>query len=270
MTFTLEGWMPTALFWLLRIGAALLLFFVGRRYSRKARKGVEALLHNPHIDVSIGPSIPRIAGEAVYIALWLLIVATALILLGVPATFVLSAVVILVALVVYALRESLSNLAATVIFAFFQPFRKGETIETNGFVGTVFDKELFNTVLLTADQRLITLPNAMMQSEGIINYSRMGASRVSVDFLIAYDQEVEAVRKAVLEVMAMDHRIAADPAAAVSVSDLGVQGIRITASATVPATERGSVPNDLREAIVSRLTKMGVQFPELQSPRPEA
>lgn len=269
MTFTLDGWVATVLIWLVRISIALLLFFLGRRYARNARSVVEKLLKNPRIDISMGASIPRLAGEIVFIALWILTIATALVLLGIPATFVIGSIVVLVALIAYALRESLSNLAATVIFVFFQPFRRGETIETGGQTGVVDDMELFSTVLLTSDQRLITLPNSKIQSDGIINYTRMSTSRVAVDFLVAYDQDVEAVCKAVLEVMAMDSRILADPAAAIAVTNLGIQGIRMTASATVSSSERGNVPNDLRTAIVKRLTSIGVHFPEVFLPATE-
>lgn len=256
-----QDWLQSALFWLARVALALLLLWVGSRYARKAREWVKRMMENPHMPVTISHSIVRIASEIAFLALWVVLVAAALVLIGVPLQTVLIAVVILLAIVAYALRESLANLAATVIFILFQPFRRGESIETMGFSGTVYDIEVFNTVLLAADQRLITLPNAKIQEEGVINYSRMTTARITVEFVVAYGEDTAKVTEIVLGVMARDPLILPDPPPAVTVIELSVTGVRMGAQATVAASERGNEPAELRAAIIAQLVAQGIRFP---------
>lgn len=256
-----QAWLQTFIIWLIRVALALLLLYVGNRYARRARTGVRHLIQNPRVPVTVSDSIVRIASELTFIGLWILLLSVALVLIGVPVQTVIIAVVILLAVVAYALRESLANLASTVIFVLFQPFKRGESIETMGYSGTVYDIEVFNTVLLAADQRLITLPNAKVQEDGIINYSRMTTARVTVEYVVAYGEDIDRVTQIVLGVMAKDAFILPDPPPTVGVINLDVTGVRMNASATVNANERGTEPNLLRAAIVEALLADGVRFP---------
>src|SRR4051794_34550024 len=140
----------------LRIGAALLVYLIGRWLARRARRALQAALGK----TAVAPSMSRLLLLAAYYAIMLVTAIIALALIGVPIDALLTAALIVVVVVGLAFRQSISNLAATVLFLLFQPFRLGELIEANGAIGVVKEIQLFSTVLVSGDNREVTVPNA--------------------------------------------------------------------------------------------------------------
>ncbi len=112
----------------LRIGGAILVFLVGRWLARRTRNTLRATL----VKTTLAPSMTRLLLLAVYYGILFLTVVLALALVGFPITALLSASLIVVVILGIALQQSISNLAATIVFMLFQPFRVGELIEANG------------------------------------------------------------------------------------------------------------------------------------------
>ena len=101
-----------------------------------------------------------------------------------PAGAILSVSSVALVILTVALRESLSNFAAAVIFLIYQPFYLGEEIETMGHRGIVKEIQLFNTVVRQSDRSLAVLPNGDIQKSGLTNYSRLGINRVDLSFTL--------------------------------------------------------------------------------------
>ena len=112
---------------------------------------------------------------AAYYGIMLVTLILALALVGFPITALLSASLIIVVILGIALQQSISNLAATIIFMLFQPFRLGELIDANGVLGTVKEIQFFSTVLVTGDNKEITIPNSKIQGNNLINYTARDA-----------------------------------------------------------------------------------------------
>jgi small conductance mechanosensitive channel len=144
----------------LRIAGAAGVLLVGRWLARLLQRSVRVLLKR----TPITPSLTEILTRGVYYGTVLIAVITALLVLGVPANILLGALGILVVVTAIALRESLRDLAATVNIVVFQPFKAGDIIQTNGVVGKVQEILLFDTVLITPDNVLATIPNGNIQN----------------------------------------------------------------------------------------------------------
>lgn len=245
---------------LVRIGLAILVLIVGRFIAHWVRSLVRKLLTRRELSDALGPTMVRLFSEAVYYILLILTFGLCIIVLGVPATYVLTASVVLIVILAVALQQSLANFAATVMFLLFQPFRREETIETMGHIGTVREILLFNTVIEKADMKLVSLPNSKIQDAGVINYSRMEIVRTDVDFSITYNADLDQVRKVLAEIAAGDSRILADPPFALIVLDLGESGIRLEAQSWVKAADAYNVRSDMRAAMKSRFDAEGIEF----------
>jgi small conductance mechanosensitive channel len=76
----------------------------------------------------------------------------------VPSGAVLTVLALVVVVLVVALQQSAADLAATITFLLFQPFRRGELVLTMGHMGTVQEIPLFDTVLQLPDSRMVSLP----------------------------------------------------------------------------------------------------------------
>ena len=58
-----------------------------------------------------------------------------------------------------ALQGSLSNFAAGVLLIMFRPLKAGEYVEAGGAAGTVESVQIFNTILISPDNKMVVVPN---------------------------------------------------------------------------------------------------------------
>ena len=78
-----------------------------------------------------------------------------------------------------ALQGSLANFAGGVLILFFKPFKVGDLIESQGYLGIVKEIQIFNTVLRTVDNQRVIIPNGQLSNGCLtnLNVRRNPASR---------------------------------------------------------------------------------------------
>jgi small conductance mechanosensitive channel len=243
-----------------RIAIAALVLLVGYILARLMQRVAQRLMDRPQIASALGPSMARLLKSVVYYLMLALAASLGLIVLGVPATYILAVAVLLVLVLAVALQQSVANLAATVNFLMFQPFTRGELVETMGWLGTVREILLFNTVLLLNDQRLVSLPNSKIQESGVVNYTRMGRIWADFSLTVDYREDLDRVRALISEIAASDTRILSDPPFDIFVDDLGENGVRLQVHPTVAPAHYWAVRNDLRGQIKARFDAEGIRF----------
>ena len=185
----------------------------------------------------------------------------ALALVGLPIEALLSASLIIVVILGIALQQSISNLAATIIFMLFQPFRLGELIDANGVMGTVKEIQLFSTVLVTGDNKEITIPNSMIQGNNLINYTRQGRLRVDFVFGVSYADDVNKAKEVLREILAADERVLAEPALVVFVQSLDESSVSIAARPWVKPDDYWTLQWDIPERVKLRFDAQGITIP---------
>src|SRR5690554_7137822 len=70
-----------------------------------------------------------------------------------------------------ALQGSLANFAGGVLILLFKPFKVGDAIEAQGYLGTVREINILYTVVDTFDNRRIVIPNGDLSNASLINLS---------------------------------------------------------------------------------------------------
>jgi small conductance mechanosensitive channel len=240
------------------LAAAGAVLIVGYVVARVTRRIVGRLLKQ--YETTLGPSIVRLAIRSVYYILLVLTVALSLIALGIPATFVSAVTLLILVILAVAVQQSIADLAATVVFLVFQPFKREELVETMGYLGEVQEILLFNTVLLLGDQRLVTLPNSKIQASGVENYTRMGRVRAGFTFTVGYGEDLDHVRAVVTEVASADARILNSPPFEVATEELTEIGVRLRVLPTVAPNNYSAVGGELREQVKARLDAEGIRF----------
>jgi small conductance mechanosensitive channel len=238
----------------IHLGAALLVFLVGRwlagLFRRWARRGLER--------TAMTPSLSELICRLVYYGALLLTVIVVLAVLGVPIAAIVSVSAIVIVVLGIALRESIADLAAAVIFLLMQPFRAGEIVEANGVLGTVQEISLFSTVLVTFDRKVVTLPNSKIQQANIINYTRAGVLGADVVATIRNDADLLSAKEIMREVAAADPRVLAEPATSVGVRTLGENGVELLARPFVKSADYWAFKGDLAERIKLRFDQEGI------------
>lgn len=160
-----------------------------------------------------------------------------------------------------ALKDSLGNLAAGVLIAVNKPFKQGDYIQSAGEEGTVETINLFNTTLLTPDNKEIVIPNGLLSSGNIVNFSKMETRRVDFEFSIAYSADFNKAQNAILSVCGAHEKILSDPAPFCRMKAMDNSSVMLTARAWVKTEDYWTVFFDVMEQVRDKFNQLGIEIP---------
>lgn len=98
-------------------------------------------------------------------------------------------------------QEALSNLVGGVFIISFKPFKIGDVVKVSDtMVGTVTDITLRHTIIRNFENKMIVIPNAVMNKEKLINYN-LGELKCCehVEVGISYDSNIDTAKKILQE-----------------------------------------------------------------------
>lgn len=167
-----------------------------------------------------------------------------------------------------ALSGTLQNFAGGVIILILKPFKIGDTIEAQGFVGTVKEITIFSTLLNTADKKLVIIPNGPLSTGALTNYSAESTRRVDWTFGISYGDDVENFKKALNDFIAEDARILRDPAPFIGLSALAATSVNFTVRVWVKSPDYWTVFFDMNEKVYTKFSdyNLNIPFPQTDAP----
>jgi len=101
------------------------------------------------------------------------------------------------AAVALASRDTLANFFGSLVIFVDRPFHVGDWIEMDGIEGTVEEVGLRTTRIRTFANSLITMPNSMLTTSAIENWSRMQKRRIKMNIGVTYDTGPEKMEELV-------------------------------------------------------------------------
>lgn len=235
---------------------AALVFIVGRWVARGLKRLMGRLLER-RLDASLVKFLCSVA----YALMMVIVIIAALDRLGVKTT---AAVAVLGAAglaVGLALQGSLGNFAAGVMIILFRPYKVGDVINAAGQVGKVDEIQTFNTVLLTADNRVIIIPNGQVIGGIIENITQQETRRIDLVFGVGYGDDLKKAKAILERLVAEDDRILKDPAPQVAVSELADSSVNFVCRPWVKAGDYWTVRFDLIERVKLTFDAEGISIP---------
>jgi small conductance mechanosensitive channel len=214
--------------------------------------------------VGLDDTLSRFLGNLIYMALIVFVALTAFGALGVPMGSFLAIVGAAGLAVGLALKDSLSNFSSGVMLVFFRPFKVGDQIDAAGVGGVVESIGIFNVVLKTADNRVITVPNSLIYSGAITNYNAESMRRIDMTIAIGYDADIPQAKSVIGAIVLAEARVAKHPAPEVAVQEVLPTAITIAVRVWVQTADYGGVRSDLLEHIKRSLDKYGLSIPAAQ------
>lgn len=160
-----------------------------------------------------------------------------------------------------ALSGNLQNLAGGLIILLFKPYKVGDYVEAQGVSGTVKEIQIFHTVLVTPDNKIIYVPNGSLSSGSVTNYSLSQLRRVDWTVGVEYGTEIEKVRQTVLDLVKKDGRILTEPAPFIALSALADSSVNITIRVWVKNEDYWGVFFDMNQNIYEVFNREGISFP---------
>lgn len=224
----LDGWQDQLLPLLVNYGSQLLLalvtLLVGWWLIGRVTRAVQALMQRRSVD----PTLHGFISTLVNIGLKALLLISVAGMVGIETTSFIALIGAAGLAVGLALQGSLANFAGGILILVLRPFRVGEYIQAQGVEGTVDNIQIFHTVLKTADNKTVIVPNGTLSNGNIINFSRQPTRRVSIDLRISYGDNVKHARKVLLQLAHADSRVLKDPPPAVWLAALGESSVDLS------------------------------------------
>lgn len=241
----------------LDILSGLIVLFLGLFISKLAVKSIAKVLDSRNVDASLKPFLTSILSWLLKAAVFIAAVNTA----GFETTSFVALLGTVGLAIGLALQGSLSNFAGGVLILLLKPFKVGDVIKAQGFVGTVLKITAFSTVLKTADNQIIFVPNGGLANTSIVNINHENTRRVDFTFGVSYNDNITKVREALVSIVESESRILKDPKPVIVLGELAASSVNFYVRVWVNTEDYWGVYFDITEKVKLTFDEEKISFP---------
>ncbi len=159
-----------------------------------------------------------------------------------------------------ALSGTFQNFAGGVLILLLEPFQLDDNIIAQGQEGKVTSIQIFYTVLLTADNKTIIIPNGKLFNEVIINVTRQGKRRLDFEIRLGYYVDIDQVKKVMADTIKTTPTVLKDSPVRIGVVGLDIEAMRFTVNVWVQPADFLNTKIALQENILKNLKAAGVKL----------
>jgi small conductance mechanosensitive channel len=200
-----------------KIAGAILFYIIGSWIINRLVLLLKKILFKRNYD----PSLQTFLVSLVKVVLTILLLISIAGILGADTTAFSALIVGAGVAIGSALNGTLGNFAGGVMLLVFKPFKVGDMIEAQGITGVVTEQGVFNTTVLTAENKTVYLPNGALSTNTIANYTTHGSLRVDITMAIAPDMDIEKAKKVAIQTIIAHPKVLQTPAPEVNALKVG-------------------------------------------------
>jgi small conductance mechanosensitive channel len=160
-----------------------------------------------------------------------------------------------------ALQGSLANFAGGVLILIFKPYTVGDLIEAQGHLGVVKEVQIFNTILLTPNNKRVIIPNGALSNGSTVNYSAEGDLRVDLTIGIAYESDIPKAKEVLVKMMQENPKVLDDPAPMAAVAELADSSVNLAVRPWCTTADYWGVYFETTEQAKRVLESNGIRIP---------
>lgn len=254
---TLQSWWHTLIDFGIKVLIAIVVLIVGRWVIALCVRWLRNLLMAREVE----PGVVTFFASGARILLFIVLVVGVLSTLGfavVSFTALLASMGVAIGM---ALSSDLKNFAGGLVLLITRPIRVGDFIEAQGQIGTVDEIRIFHTVLSTPDNRTLFIPNGVLSSGAIINYSLTDIRRFERVISIEYGSDFNKAKEVIEQILAIDTRVLKTPAPSVVLVALADSSVDIQVHAWTPRDDYWATIWDFNQRVYSEFNRLGISFP---------
>ncbi|MBS0575240.1 MAG: mechanosensitive ion channel family protein [Proteobacteria bacterium] len=250
-------WSAQGIDWGLRAALALVLLIAGIWLSKQIARVLAGGLGRLGVDGILATFLRNVIRTLCLIVVVVLVMEV----LGLPTTSLLAVVGAAGLGIGLALKDSLANVASGLMLITQRPFRAGDEVQLAGLTGVVEQVRIFQTVLRSPDNRVIVLPNSLITTAPIVNFTARERRRIEIGLGIGYGDDIAGARQTLIALAGAHPGVLADPKPDVLVTDLADSGVKLVLRAWVATGDGTLVASELREAIRGAIGERGLSIP---------
>ncbi len=256
---TLQGYIPKIIAFGINLLIALALFFIGKLVIRLLMKIVNKFMQRSKIELSVQKFLDSLIQALLYFVLLIIICNQ----IGIQTTSFIALLSTAGLTIGLALQGSFSNFAGGVLILLLKPFRVGDYIidGSSGKEGTVNKIDLFYTVIVTVDNKMITIPNGSLSNSHVTNASAFDTRRIDLRVGINYDNNVEQAKNVLRKMAETDPARLKEKKVEVYVADLAASEVTMELRVWVATKDYWDAYFRLKENMKRELDKAGIEIP---------
>lgn len=195
------------------------------------------------------------------IALKIIVIVSVISIIGIPMSSIVALIASAGVAIGLAVQGALSNLVGGIMILLFRPFKVGDYIEANNASGTVREISVFYTILLTVDNKVITVPNGGLTNSVITNYSSEELRRVDIDVSADYNCEIYFVKTTMLNVVETCDKALKTPEPVAVINEFGQNAIKYSLRVWVKSEDYWDVRFELTEKVRNSFKDKNINIP---------
>lgn len=163
-----------------------------------------------------------------------------------------------------ALSGNLQNFAGGILLLVIRPFKSGDVIKAQGFIGIVDEIQIFHTIVKTFENTRLVLPNGPLSNGPIENLSSEALRRCDFTFGIGYQDDIDKARDIIVGIVQNDERSLKDITGKepfIAVTELGESSVNFTVRVWTKATDLWAFRFDTLERVKKAFDAQGVSIP---------
>lgn len=182
--------------------------------------------------------------------------------IGIQTTGIIASLGIAGLTIGFAAKDALSNLIAGLLIFFDRPFVIGDLVEIDDQYGTVEKITLRSTRIVTRDGKMLAVPNIEIINKTVASYTNFPHLRLDVALTIAPEEDIDRVRRLLLNVVERDTDYLDKPAPRVVLTEVNDYNITVELQAWL-RDERQHIEKrfELREKMLETLLREDVDMP---------
>ena len=255
----IEDNIPNIVSFGIKVGLALVFFFIGGKVIKWIRKIVRRSFERTGADTGVMQFVDSMLKFGLY-ALLVFMIATNF---GVESSSVAALIASAGVAVGLALQGSLSNFAGGILILLLKPFAVGDYIMVTqeGIEGTVKEIQIFYTKMATVDNQTVVVPNSILTSNSLTNVTARPERKLDLKVGISYDADLRKAKKLVEDMLCNDDAIIQDEDVKVFVDSLADSSVVIGLRAWVPTDKYWATRWRLLEQIKLTFDDEGIEIP---------
>lgn len=240
-----------------KIILAIVVLIIGLWIVKAIVKAFDRMMVKKDTDTSLRPFLKSLVSALLKVMLIISVMS----IVGIPMTSFIAILGAAGLAVGLALSGTLQNFAGGVMILTFKPFKVGDFIDAQGYMGTVSQIQIFNTILKTPDNKTIIIPNGGLSTSSMTNFSTEATRRVDFTFGIGYSDDIDKAKAVIEGLVKADSRILKDPAYFIAVSELADSSVNFVVRVWANAGDYWGIHFDLIENVKKAFDKENISIP---------
>ena len=236
---------------------AIVVLIIGLWIVKKITKSMGKVMEKRGIDASLRPFLLSLLSSVMK----LLVVISVMSMVGIEMTSFIAILGAAGLAIGMALSGTLQNFAGGAMILIFKPYKVGDFIEAQGYMGAVKEIQIFNTIITTVDNKTIIIPNGGLSTGSMTNFSTQPERRVDFTFGIAYGDDLKKAKQLIKDIADNDSRVLKDPEPFIRMGEMADSSVNITTRLWVKAADYWDVYFDTMEAVYESYNANGINIP---------